>query len=298
VRGYHKINPAVHRDEKVRAFTDDGQLAWLYMLTHPALTALGVLPATIAGLAAERRWTPARFRKAIAPAVAHGMLEIDEVAGYIGFRNWLKHNEPEGPNAVNGAWLKSLDEIPECAAKRRLIARCRVYLDRKAPEWKDGTRSIKAEVWAAFTVEPSQEPSVEPSPHTSPHGSGELSPLPQPQPQPQPQQVLPPLPPEGADGRPWLDLLNRETGAEFKPSDGNLRPIRARIREGHTLDEAEAVVKTKAREWIGTDYAKFLRPLTLFGSKFDGYLQATRSNGHGINDAWKGQQDGEVDLER
>jgi uncharacterized phage protein (TIGR02220 family) len=94
-----------------------------------------------------------------------------------------------------------------------------------------------------------------------------------------------------------LDLLNRETGAGFKAAEGNLRPIRARIREGHTLDEAEAVVTWAARTWQGTPRAEYLRPGTLFGPKFDGYLQATRnghSNGHGINDAWKGEQGGEV----
>lgn len=173
MRAYHKINPAIWRDERVRAFTDDGQLAWICMLTHPTLNVLGVLPATIEGLAAERRWTPARFRKAIAPAVAQHMLELDEAAGYIGFRNWLKHNEPEGPNVVNGAWLKALDEIPECPAKHRLIVRCRAYLEQKAPTWKDREKSIKADVWDAFTVEPSGDLSGEPSPHPSQDGSGE-----------------------------------------------------------------------------------------------------------------------------
>jgi hypothetical protein len=170
MRAYHKINPAIWRDEKVRAFTDDGQLAWIYMLTHPTLNALGVLPVTIEGLAAERRWTPARFRKAIATAIAQDMLELDEAAGYIGFRNWLKHNEPEGPNAVS-AWLKALEEIPECPAKHRLIVRCRAYLEQKAPTWKDREKSVKPEVWDAFTVDPSPHHSQEPSPHPSPHPS-------------------------------------------------------------------------------------------------------------------------------
>ena len=171
MRAYHKINPAIWRDEKVRAFSDDGQLAWIYMLTHPALNALGVLPATLEGLAAERRWTPARFRKAIAAAIDQHMLDIDETAGYVGFRNWFKHNEPEGPNVVNGAWLKALDEIPECPAKRRLIARCRAYLEQKAPTWKDREKALKPEVWSAFTVEPSHDPSGEPSTYPSPHPS-------------------------------------------------------------------------------------------------------------------------------
>lgn len=66
------------------------------------------------------------------------------------------------------------------------------------------------------------------------------------------------------------------------------------------LEQARAVVTTKAREWRGTEWAKFLRPATLFGPKFDGYLQASM-NGHGhdprrINDAWAGVENGEVKL--
>jgi uncharacterized phage protein (TIGR02220 family) len=302
VRAYHKISPAIWRDEKVRAFTDDAKLAWIFMLTHPSTTPLGVLPATIAGLAAELGWKPGRFRKAIARAREQGMLEIDEGACYIGFRNWLRHNEPEGPNVVNGAWLKSLDQIPECAAKRRLIVRCREYLDVKAPEWKDGVKSIKAEVWDTFAVAPSHDPSGEPSPHPSPHGSGEQSPLLELQPhlQLQPQPDLSPNPPSGAeDGRSWLDLLNRETGADFKATKGNLGPIRARIAEGHTLADAEAVVQSRAREWTGTERAQYLRPSTVFGTKFDSYLQAAKhaNNGKGrVNEAWKDQPAGEVPL--
>ena len=32
------------------------------------------------------------------------------------------------------------------------------------------------------------------------------------------------------------------------------------------------VIDTKAKEWMGTDMEKYLRPETLFGSKFENYL--------------------------
>jgi uncharacterized phage protein (TIGR02220 family) len=73
-----------------------------------------------------------------------------------------------------------------------------------------------------------------------------------------------------------LDCLNQETGSNFKPTDGNLRPIRARIREKYTIEQAQEVVRWAARTWPGTQRAEYLRPATLFGPKFDGYLQAAR----------------------
>jgi uncharacterized phage protein (TIGR02220 family) len=87
----------------------------------------------------------------------------------------------------------------------------------------------------------------------------------------------------------WLDLLNREAQTKFKSTASNLRPIQGRIREGHTFAEAERVVASKLRDWRGTDYAKYLRPVTIFGPKFDSYLQAAATNGYDpkrVNAAW------------
>lgn len=84
-------------------------------------------------------------------------------------------------------------------------------------------------------------------------------------------------PPEArAHALAWLQLLNEEADCSFRQTDANLRPIRARLHEGFTVEDAKAVVVAKVREWRGTDRAQYLRPATVFGPKFDGYLQATR----------------------
>jgi uncharacterized phage protein (TIGR02220 family) len=104
--------------------------------------------------------------------------------------------------------------------------------------------------------------------------------------------AVPPISPNGGlDASAWLGVLNEVTGTEFKATDGNLRPIRARIREGFKLADARTVVEYLNRKW-GRDpkMAEYRRPLTAFGTKFDSYLQAAR-NGHGhdrrrVNDEW------------
>jgi hypothetical protein len=67
---------------------------------------------------------------------------------------------------------------------------------------------------------------------------------------------------------------------------------------GYTLEDAETVVKFKAREWPGTRWAAYLCPSTLFSEKFEGYLQAAlkSNNGHDVNAAWKDEASGEVPL--
>lgn len=48
--------------------------------------------------------------------------------------------------------------------------------------------------------------------------------------------------------------------------------IRARLSEGFTVEDFKTVIDKKHREWSGTEMAKFLRPETLFGTKFQQYL--------------------------
>ena len=44
-----------------------------------------------------------------------------------------------------------------------------------------------------------------------------------------------------------------------------------RITDGKNI---KIVIDKKCAEWIGTEYEKYLRPETLFGTKFEGYLNA------------------------
>lgn len=58
--------------------------------------------------------------------------------------------------------------------------------------------------------------------------------------------------------------------------------IKTRLVEGFTVDNFKTVIDTKAREWLRTEQAKYLRPETLFGTKFEGYLQQGKVEGkHG-----------------
>ena len=89
-----------------------------------------------------------------------------------------------------------------------------------------------------------------------------------------------------APSRPWneeegnkvaevVKALNEETRAHYRPtSKATMRHILARLREGFTVDDCREVIRKKSEEWSGTEMAKYLRPETLFGSKFESYLNA------------------------
>ena len=76
-----------------------------------------------------------------------------------------------------------------------------------------------------------------------------------------------------------IDHLNKKAGTNYKPTTKETQKhINARLNEGYTLDDFKAVIDRKCSEWLGTHMAEYLRPSTLFGNKFEGYLTAPVSN--------------------
>lgn len=69
--------------------------------------------------------------------------------------------------------------------------------------------------------------------------------------------------------------LNEATGSRYRSTTATtLKHVLARLREGFTVEDCKEVIRKKSEEWSGTEMAKYLRPETLFGSKFEGYLNA------------------------
>ena len=76
-----------------------------------------------------------------------------------------------------------------------------------------------------------------------------------------------------------IDYLNLKTGSRFKTSTLRTQSlIKARLKEGYTVNDFYMVIDKKTQEWKGTDYEKYLRPETLFGNKFEGYLNQKSTN--------------------
>jgi uncharacterized phage protein (TIGR02220 family) len=72
-----------------------------------------------------------------------------------------------------------------------------------------------------------------------------------------------------------VEYLNQKAGTHYKPSSKSTQTkIHARLNEGFTLDDFKTVIDKKVAEWKGTEMEQYLRPETLFGTKFEGYLNA------------------------
>lgn len=125
---YRKIDPRIWNDKKFRELSDAAKLVFLFLLTHPHMTSLGAMRATIAGLAEELDWDTEAFREAFAEVLLNGMAEHDQKACLIAIPNFIRYNSPESPNVVK-AWVSSLDLLPECELKSRTIARAKAFAE-------------------------------------------------------------------------------------------------------------------------------------------------------------------------
>lgn len=99
---------------------------------------------------------------------------------------------------------------------------------------------------------------------------------------------------QGEDGAiPYSEIvaaLNEAAGTAYRPTSKKTRQlIRTRWAEGYRAEDFAAVIETMARAW-GDDpkMCAYLRPETLFGTKFESYLNRRRvrkeADGYGAYD--------------
>lgn len=114
------------------------------------------------------------------------------------------------------------------------------------------------------------------------------------------------LPEERIPYKKILDYLNKRTGKHYRNVPTNQDLIRARWKtDGYRFDDFKKVIDNKVAEWKGTGVTfsngklaeNYLQPSTLFGSKFDQYLNQTVNSTDNVPDEYKGLFDQQPDIE-
>lgn len=85
-----------------------------------------------------------------------------------------------------------------------------------------------------------------------------------------------------------INYLNEKTGSSYKHNTNkNIELMKARLKEGFTLEDFKKVIDNKVRDWgkepkqNEKDMREYLRPITLFGTKFESYLNQKGGNTNG-----------------
>ena len=70
-----------------------------------------------------------------------------------------------------------------------------------------------------------------------------------------------------------INYLNQKIGSDYRSTTkATVQLINARLKEGFNLEDFKKVIDNQYDKWFGTDMAQYLRPQTLFGTKFENYL--------------------------
>lgn len=93
-----------------------------------------------------------------------------------------------------------------------------------------------------------------------------------------------------------VDYLNEKAGTSYRATTPKTQTlIKARLKEKFTVEDFKTVIDKKCAEWLGdAKMEKFLRPETLFGTKFESYLNAKATNKKPVN---TGLNPDDVDLD-
>ena len=77
-----------------------------------------------------------------------------------------------------------------------------------------------------------------------------------------------------------VDYLNQKLSTNYRATTRKTKDlIKARANEGFILDDFKKVIDIKTKEWINDKkMCKYLRPETLFGNKFESYLNQEYQN--------------------
>lgn len=175
-----------------------------------------------------------------------GMIEVDQ-EHYINIKNWGKHQS-----------LDRLDEIREQARIRKQRQREREKQAALNPP--EGTGHVTGH---GNVTDIEEDKELDKEEDKDLKDIKEYSPD-------EPQDHAP-------DEIPYQEIvkyLNKKAETQYKYTSKKTKElIHARWKDGFTLDDFKKVIDTKVKQWINDpNMCGYLRPITLFGTKFESYL--------------------------
>ena len=117
---YSKIDSLFWRDQKNRKLSDDGKLLFLYLLTCPHRSSIGLYYLPEQYVASDIKWTLERVQKGFKELLQNGCVKYDKDNEIVFIKNFLRYNSFENSNQIRGA-LKYLITLPDTVFLSDLI---------------------------------------------------------------------------------------------------------------------------------------------------------------------------------
>lgn len=164
---YRKISTRIWGDANFRSFSNNGKLVWFFVLTHPQMTSMGAMRATIPGLAAELGWSEKAFREAFREPLSKGMLKVDEKASLLVVPKFLFHNAPESPNVVT-SWSSQYEVLPECQLLTVYLQEVKGFVEGLGEGFRKAFAIPLSKGMPYPELQPELDPELQPEPESPP----------------------------------------------------------------------------------------------------------------------------------
>ncbi|WP_322535945.1 conserved phage C-terminal domain-containing protein [Bacillus altitudinis] len=256
---FRQVYTTFWNDPKVtEEMTPEDRYFYLYLITNPNTTQIGVYSITKKQMAFDLGYSIESINSLMDRFENHHELIVyNNETRELAIKNWAKYNLNKGGKPVLDCIAKELREIKDKSLIRLVYA----YVK------NDSIRELfERYVNDSSTIRQRQVDNKKNNNKKNKKNNKDiLSGNPTDDPQTQESEIPFKL---------IVDLLNKVTGKSFRHSSAaTQRLIKARWNDGFRFEDFKTVILTKTNQWLKDDKMnKYLQPTTLFGTKFEGYL--------------------------
>lgn len=277
---YTRIDELIWKDAKLKKISNESKLLFIYLLSCQHRNVLGLYNLPKYYVQGDLGYSLETVSKGLLELFNNGFITYDEESETVLVNNFLKYNPLENPNQVKGA-LKVMPTIPKTQLFYKLVDVINSSENTHLHELKAGIESyLKSNGFERVTITVSKQEEVKEEVTVT-------------------EEVLKDIVvADNQDVIEIVDHLNNTLGSHYGyKAKATLKVIKARMAEGFTVDDFKVVIDKKSVEWTGTEFERYLVPETLFGNKFEGYLNQ-RVNNNKKEDAIFKMIKGEINEQR
>lgn len=257
---YIRIASKFWTDEKIIELDTESKLLYLYILTCPHSNMAGYYRLPKEYIMADLKLSPEGLHKPFTKLLQEGLIKYCEKSSVILIPNYYKYNPIQNKNQAKGAAKKTC-ELPRNSLVEDYEKAVNAYAASYAELLLKGSPKPFDKPFDKQL--PERLPNTETETETEYRNSNNI--------------YSPATQDDASEKIPYKEIvnyLNMRTNSQYKHTTKKTRElIRARWNEGFRLEDFKTVVDKKCAEWMGdAKMEKYLRPVTLFGTKFESYL--------------------------
>ncbi|MCY7628219.1 conserved phage C-terminal domain-containing protein [Bacillus altitudinis] len=255
---YRHVHTTFWQDPKVtEELTPEDRYFYLYLITNPNTTQIGIYPITKKQMAFDLGYSIESVNSLMDRFVNHHKLILyNNDTREMAIKNWPKYNLNKGGKPILDCVTKELRDVKDKSLMKVLYPKIentniRDLFERYADDTLHDTSTTSGQKEKEKEKEKEKKDILSGNPTVNPETQESEIPF-----------------------KLIVDLLNKVTGKSFRhTSAATQRLIKARWNDGFRFEDFKTVILTKTNQWLKDDKMnKYLQPTTLFGTKFEGYL--------------------------